>query len=370
MNTNREALEPDFDRCQECFMLVKPDEYHPYTACVLYKQLGQADKVRSCLDNVIAHARAAVAAPQGDADNLSTAVTEAAIVDHVADENPNAADNLGKAVENLLTYRAKAGLNTLCQNCQQPIQKSAINDDWFHIPAWSSVCVVRSATVLKATPIQFSESPVLPPTTYGSFADDADMWTEKQSNPAPSPVTPSLIPDQDEARLLTAEEIANIERFQRQRRKNPVAADAWLYVAEIDQLLTHIRLDREQLENEIFQDATDPTFATQPSARVAAEEIETRAGLLPLSLIGDIQQRRETIYKGFGYEHYAAEMKTDLDYALAFLAVAIFPSGQPVEEAPDPCAVAGFHVCGPKDGELRKHVESYIGSTDAVREDS
>lgn len=28
----------------------------------------------------------------------------------------------------------------------------------------------------------------------------------------------------------------------------------------------------------------------------------------------------------------------------------------------DPCAVAGFHVCGPKDTELRKTVEDYIAA--------
>jgi hypothetical protein len=64
-----------------------------------------------------------------------------------------------------------------------------------------------------------------------------------------------------EVKLLTREELNDIERFQRQRRKNPVPQDAWLYVAEIDRLLTHIRLEREQLENEIFQDLTDPNFA-------------------------------------------------------------------------------------------------------------
>ncbi len=58
-------------------------------------------------------------------------------------------------------------------------------------------------------------------------------------------------------RMLTAEEIIEIEQFQKQRRKHPVPQDAWLYVAEIDRLLAHIRLEREQIGNEIFQDITE-----------------------------------------------------------------------------------------------------------------
>lgn len=41
---------------------------------------------------------------------------------------------------------------------------------------------------------------------------------------------------------LTQAELADIERFQVQRRKHPVPEDAWLYVAEIDRLLAHIRI--------------------------------------------------------------------------------------------------------------------------------
>lgn len=41
--------------------------------------------------------------------------------------------------------------------------------------------------------------------------------------------------------LLSKEQLADIEAFQVQRRKSPVAVDAWLYVAEIDRLLAHVR---------------------------------------------------------------------------------------------------------------------------------
>lgn len=43
-------------------------------------------------------------------------------------------------------------------------------------------------------------------------------------------------------KLLTKDELGNINMYQAQRRKSPVPADAWLYVAEIDRLLGHIRL--------------------------------------------------------------------------------------------------------------------------------
>lgn len=39
--------------CGECEMLVKPAEYHPYAACVMYRQLGQVDKVTSNLHAVV-----------------------------------------------------------------------------------------------------------------------------------------------------------------------------------------------------------------------------------------------------------------------------------------------------------------------------
>jgi hypothetical protein len=75
-------------------------------------------------------------------------------------------------------------------------------------------------------------------------------------------------------RLLSAEELLDIERFQKQRRKSPVPADAWIYVAEIDRLLTHIRLEREQIENEIFEDGTDPNFAAAKNNRPAGDAFE------------------------------------------------------------------------------------------------
>src|SRR5690349_16337345 len=47
--------------------------------------------------------------------------------------------------------------------------------------------------------------------------------------------------EDDDKRLLSRAEIGEIEHLQEQRRRNPVAQDAWLYVAEIDRLLDHIR---------------------------------------------------------------------------------------------------------------------------------
>lgn len=99
----------------------------------------------------------------------------------------------------------------------------------------------------------------------GLWRGPAGAWKELQRR------APTQTEGEQKPRPLTAEELIDIERFQRQRRGNAVPADAWLYVAEIDRLLGHIRAEREQLENEIFQDATDPAWvpAAAPSATAA-----------------------------------------------------------------------------------------------------
>lgn len=45
------------EACANCGMRCQPREYHPYTACVLFRQLRDGDKVRSCLEAVVAHGR-------------------------------------------------------------------------------------------------------------------------------------------------------------------------------------------------------------------------------------------------------------------------------------------------------------------------
>lgn len=40
-------------RCGECGMLVFPAEYHPYAACVMYRQIKQAEKVYDLLRDVL-----------------------------------------------------------------------------------------------------------------------------------------------------------------------------------------------------------------------------------------------------------------------------------------------------------------------------
>lgn len=42
-----------FATCHECGMKVIPGEYHPYTACVLYKYTRQAEKVESMIRAVV-----------------------------------------------------------------------------------------------------------------------------------------------------------------------------------------------------------------------------------------------------------------------------------------------------------------------------
>ena len=68
------------DTCVTCRMIVFDGEYHPYTACVLYRQLGQADKVRSCLDAVRGYERRQ-SRPAPDLDTLCREVTEKIVPD-------------------------------------------------------------------------------------------------------------------------------------------------------------------------------------------------------------------------------------------------------------------------------------------------
>lgn len=70
--------------------------------------------------------------------------------------------------------------------------------------------------------------------------------------------------------------------------------------------------------------------ATTPPSTLArkAAEIETHLGTLPFSLIDEIHERRQTIYRGLDYRlspDVAAKLKTDLDYLMAF-AVALRPA--------------------------------------------
>jgi hypothetical protein len=67
------------------------------------------------------------------------------------------------------------------------------------------------------------------------------------------------------AALLTDDELADIERFQKQRRQHPVPEDAWLYVAEIDRLLAYIRQCGER------------DLAAQPPSLVVRQVLSRRA---------------------------------------------------------------------------------------------
>ena len=41
--------------CTECGMLVMPDEYHPYAACLMFKACHDAETVYANLDAVLMH---------------------------------------------------------------------------------------------------------------------------------------------------------------------------------------------------------------------------------------------------------------------------------------------------------------------------
>lgn len=45
------------ERCGECGMQVGPLEYHPFAACLMYKQCANSTTVRRNLDAVVEHGR-------------------------------------------------------------------------------------------------------------------------------------------------------------------------------------------------------------------------------------------------------------------------------------------------------------------------
>ncbi len=73
MNSDRDSFTP----CAECHMLCSVGEYHPYAACVLYRQLGQADKVKSCLDSMIEYA---TRTPAATPERINEAEYQAALI--------------------------------------------------------------------------------------------------------------------------------------------------------------------------------------------------------------------------------------------------------------------------------------------------
>lgn len=43
-----------FKKCKNCDMLLSNDtEYHPYAACVMYRQTGQSEKVGNWLEQIV-----------------------------------------------------------------------------------------------------------------------------------------------------------------------------------------------------------------------------------------------------------------------------------------------------------------------------
>lgn len=43
----------DLQKCSACGMLITPQEYHPYPACVLYRQTQQSEKVQNWLESIV-----------------------------------------------------------------------------------------------------------------------------------------------------------------------------------------------------------------------------------------------------------------------------------------------------------------------------
>lgn len=71
---------------------------------------------------------------------------------------------------------------------------------------------------------------------------------------------------------------------------------------------------------EVLHTAAAPLAARQDEA--VKDSVETHLGRLPFSLIDEIHERRQTIYRGLDYRlspDIAARLKTDLDYLMAFV---------------------------------------------------
>lgn len=288
--------------CGDGLIEVRGNEWEEDLRATCIGCLSASSRYRTRAEAVKAwNSRASVAAPQGDASNQPLCAVHQRLEDIGALECEVGNDCVACSLNERCELLALIG----------PFAADGNTED--------SVTVLRRVAEFYATHV----------------GDDRVVVSYPATASLP-PATPSLIPEQG-PRLLTTEELAEIERFQRQRRKNPVAADAWLYVAEIDRLLTHIRLDREQLENEIFQDATDPTFATQPSARVAAEI--PRTTYKNKRQLSDDERFKlnsalnDYLFNNCDHEHDGYPNHLACRWcALEIIAAISFPSVQPVEE--------------------------------------
>lgn len=64
MTTENNAAPSGLTPCAECGMPCEPAEYHPYTACLLFKQTRDAKATRDALNAVYEHARERLGAPK------------------------------------------------------------------------------------------------------------------------------------------------------------------------------------------------------------------------------------------------------------------------------------------------------------------
>ena len=132
------------------------------------------------------------------------------------------------------------------------------------------------------------------------------------------------------------------------------AGDAYYFVRRNDKLdvvimgfsmgkgwLNGVSYDASEMRNHLFLGPVTPDrFTDGPQGNAVgpeAQEIETRLGVLPLSLIDEIDTRRETLYKGFEYlrnPESAMNMKTDLDYLRAIVAALLLQEGKKTGDVP------------------------------------
>ncbi len=127
---------------------------------------------------------------------------------------------------------------------------------------------------------------------------------------------------------LTKEEVINastpVPAEAAAQDETPIDLIAWKWANSLSESEQSVLLSSsiKRLQRMIVE-RCPPSTATNSAAVEATAQVETRLGTLPLSLIDDIDQRRETLYKGFDYHlnpQIAQRMKSDLDYLRAFVA--------------------------------------------------
>ena len=92
-----DAFKISNERCTACGMNCAPGEYHPYAACLMYRECHSQDVVRANLQQVVAHGRGQVETECSEcAENLQDAQRANVMQDHLAGALTQACELLRK----------------------------------------------------------------------------------------------------------------------------------------------------------------------------------------------------------------------------------------------------------------------------------